>query len=360
MNNLQVGSTGLDVQRLQAILAMLVPGPLAVDGQFGPATKVAVQAFQTSVGLPSDGIVGPLTADKIQKALAGHSENWLHTLALKIRSIFGSKPTGFERFEWGNQGPYDDEHPFVPIGTRVQINQGEFKNGWYSEAKVFPTNPGRVGPPISPRSVVVHTTDCQPGSMPALLVNTQRARGDGGGYHFLIGKQPARNADDISGGIVQLVSILRNGNHAGGRPSHGWFKTKAGALIHPNTCTVGIELDNAGLLKKVNGKWIHTDSGREIKDPFIDAKGRGWEWVTLYQLEALKKMLLALDAVMPKFEEGVTVVPNGTYKANGVYPEAIAPSVRVVGHFSLDPTRKNDPGPQVMDFLRDLHTNDNV
>ena len=56
----QVGSTGEDVRTVQYLLA--VHGhPVTVDGQFGPVTKAAVQAFQSSRGLAADGVVGNLT-----------------------------------------------------------------------------------------------------------------------------------------------------------------------------------------------------------------------------------------------------------------------------------------------------------
>lgn len=53
----QVGSTGEDVRTVQYLLA--VHGhTVTVDGQFGPATRSAVKAFQSSEGLAADGIVG--------------------------------------------------------------------------------------------------------------------------------------------------------------------------------------------------------------------------------------------------------------------------------------------------------------
>jgi len=54
------GSTGEDVKTVQ-YLVTAQGHPTGVDGDFGPATKAAVQAFQSSRGLGADGIVGPQT-----------------------------------------------------------------------------------------------------------------------------------------------------------------------------------------------------------------------------------------------------------------------------------------------------------
>ena len=54
------GSTGEDVKTVQ-YLVTAHGHPTGVDGDFGPATKAAVQAFQSSRGLSADGIVGPQT-----------------------------------------------------------------------------------------------------------------------------------------------------------------------------------------------------------------------------------------------------------------------------------------------------------
>ena len=60
---LEDGDTGELVESLQSTLnARLEPPPrLAVDGDFGPNTKVAVQRFQEQKGLPVTGKVGPQT-----------------------------------------------------------------------------------------------------------------------------------------------------------------------------------------------------------------------------------------------------------------------------------------------------------
>lgn len=56
----QLGSTGEDVKSVQ-YLVTAHGHPTAVDGNFGPLTKTAVQAFQTSRGLTADGEVGNQT-----------------------------------------------------------------------------------------------------------------------------------------------------------------------------------------------------------------------------------------------------------------------------------------------------------
>ena len=56
----QVGSTGENVRSIQYLLEAHGE-TLAVDGDFGPQTKGAVQNFQGAHGLVADGIVGNLT-----------------------------------------------------------------------------------------------------------------------------------------------------------------------------------------------------------------------------------------------------------------------------------------------------------
>jgi len=57
---LKKGSKGDDVKQLQKLLN------IKIDGDFGPATELAVMRFQAQNGLKTDGIVGPKTWTKIQ------------------------------------------------------------------------------------------------------------------------------------------------------------------------------------------------------------------------------------------------------------------------------------------------------
>ena len=62
MSVLQQGSSGAEVADLQNKLLARGFDPGGSDGSFGPGTAAAVEAFQRSVKLNDDGVVGPQTA----------------------------------------------------------------------------------------------------------------------------------------------------------------------------------------------------------------------------------------------------------------------------------------------------------
>jgi beta-lactamase class A len=66
-SKLQEGDSGDEVLRIQRRLNMVLdPRPqLAVDGEFGPMTRAAVERFQKQVGLPATGAVDGPTRDKL-------------------------------------------------------------------------------------------------------------------------------------------------------------------------------------------------------------------------------------------------------------------------------------------------------
>lgn len=66
---IQEGSTGPYVQQLQRDLDQLGYS-LAVDGDFGPLTRAAVVSFQGRQGIAQDGIVGPITWQRLADAIA--------------------------------------------------------------------------------------------------------------------------------------------------------------------------------------------------------------------------------------------------------------------------------------------------
>jgi peptidoglycan hydrolase-like protein with peptidoglycan-binding domain len=65
---LRRGSTDPVVRDLQQALTALGYHPGGVDGIFGAGTENAVKAFQHAVGIPSDGVVGPLTWRNLDEA----------------------------------------------------------------------------------------------------------------------------------------------------------------------------------------------------------------------------------------------------------------------------------------------------
>ena len=72
---LKKGSTGPEVEELQKILG------IKVDGDFGPATKLAVMKYQAQNGLTADGIVGPKTwAQMTSKTSPDSSSKYLWIL----------------------------------------------------------------------------------------------------------------------------------------------------------------------------------------------------------------------------------------------------------------------------------------
>ncbi len=55
----KLGSKGTDVMLVQAVVGV------KADGDFGPKTEAAVKAWQTAHKLKADGVIGPVTWDKM-------------------------------------------------------------------------------------------------------------------------------------------------------------------------------------------------------------------------------------------------------------------------------------------------------
>lgn len=62
---LKLGSTGSVVEELQALLTLLGYYENAIDGSYQTSTEDAVSQFQLDTGLSSDGVVGPVTWEKL-------------------------------------------------------------------------------------------------------------------------------------------------------------------------------------------------------------------------------------------------------------------------------------------------------
>lgn len=275
----------------------------------------------------------------------------------RFRSLIGKGET----VDWPTASePGFNDDPRAKAQDIVKANFGDmegflrdlvWKNGWYEGAARIDAHPLRLGGSIVPRSVVVHTTDMYEGFR-GLIKRWPAEKGEGNAAHFLLG----RTAKE---GLVQFAPITRNANHAGGKTGHGWY-VDAERVYHPNLVAIGIEVDNAGrLIAKGSGKslrLVHKDSGRElpIARCFQHTDGTWWEAWTPYQERTLRQLVSACVLTLKEFsrEFPAHVSPNGDYKLNGV-PWAQLPGVNVVGHATLDPNRKTDPGPQITAWIKE-------
>ena len=66
---IQEGSTGERVRRVQVALSVFGFDPGPVDGQYGPATRDAISAFQRENNLEADGVAGRATLRAINRRI---------------------------------------------------------------------------------------------------------------------------------------------------------------------------------------------------------------------------------------------------------------------------------------------------
>lgn len=162
-----------------------------------------------------------------------------------------------------------------------------------------------VGGTLDPKYLVMHYTAGQTaeGAVSWLTNKISKAAA-----HLVVGRD---------GEVTQLVSFNRIALHCG--PSH-WD-----GLTGMSRYSIGIELDNAGRLKRSGGKWLAW-FGKEYEDDDVlqfahkhDTKLFGWHTYTKKQIDT------ALDIGSTLFEK---------YDL-----------LDVVGHDDISPKRKWDPGP---------------
>lgn len=87
--NLQSGQKTTNVKALQHLL-IYHGADIEADGSFGPATKAAVQAFQTSAKLTADGIAGKNTLSKLVVTVKNRTTNQAARAAQTLLAKFES------------------------------------------------------------------------------------------------------------------------------------------------------------------------------------------------------------------------------------------------------------------------------
>jgi N-acetylmuramoyl-L-alanine amidase len=162
-----------------------------------------------------------------------------------------------------------------------------------------------VGGTLDPKYLVMHYTAGQTAEGAVSWLTNKISKASA---HLVVGRD---------GEVTQLVRFNRIAMHCG--PSH-WD-----GLTGMSRYSIGIELDNAGRLKRSGGKWLAW-FGKEYEDDDVlqfahkyDTKLFGWHTYTKKQINA------ALEIGSTLFEK---------YDL-----------LDVVGHDDISPKRKWDPGP---------------
>lgn len=270
------------------------------------------------------------------------TDNIIGDLAIAIATEAQSAARAMGFGSWLTSGP--SPMAASPIAVPAPLSSGTWKDGICSLATFKGAHPGRVGGPIQPWAIVVHTTDMLPSEFTALIAAWTTRASDGACAHFVIGRD---------GAIVQLVPITRNGNHAGG-PGHGIY-TVGGKAIHPNLVAVGVEVHCAGGVRLVNGAWRLVEGGvahGEALDPSEVTSdparpGRGWHRMTEAQIAALRVLVAAIQDVIAPMPVGAVARSIGESVPAWVTPHGVhaAQWPRIVGHVELDPANRSDPWP---------------
>lgn len=73
MVNLQIGSSGPEVMKIQAVLSKMGYPIKTINGIYGESTENAVRQFQKDFDLKQDGVVGPLTYKILDKYMLGYT-----------------------------------------------------------------------------------------------------------------------------------------------------------------------------------------------------------------------------------------------------------------------------------------------
>jgi N-acetyl-anhydromuramyl-L-alanine amidase AmpD len=214
----------------------------------------------------------------------------------------------------------------------------DVKDGWLEGPGVTrDTSPKHSRSPRlerkGPALVVTHCTSTLHGSAPALLKAIRRPDGREASWHILI---------DEHGGVTQSIPFTRAAWHAGSASAAR--VDLGGLLVSVNSASVGIELVNAGEVRRVGREyraWPFDGNATRKPGPIVPVTQtvsvgkRLYHAYTMQQVEAWRRVMRALIEAWPAIKQDVTLVArDGTRRA--------IPGWRV-GHVDVDPARKSDP-----------------
>ena len=186
-----------------------------------------------------------------------------------------------------------------------EINRRYTATKKYSNKKKKVIEVGEFNPPERLDTIVIHYTRGSSGSSSANWLSREKVEASA---HLVI---------DRSGEVFQLAPFNVKTWHAGDSELNGrkWF----------NNFSIGIELDNAGPLKKVGNRYIAKFNKEYNEDEAMlaqhqnETSPRYWHKYTVAQIEACELVCLELIA---------------KYNIKFIY-----------GHDEIAPGRKSDPGP---------------
>lgn len=129
---IQRNSMGNDVRFAQTMLALFMPedhGELVIDGFFGYNTQTAVMEFQQGNGMVADGIVGPMSWNRLAPTVSINYNYWRKEYAIReVQRLLGE----------GGYLAEDDADGLFGRKTETAIREFQAKYGLLVDGKWGP------------------------------------------------------------------------------------------------------------------------------------------------------------------------------------------------------------------------------
>ena len=195
---LAAGKSGWDVAALQFRLAWRGFPSATLDGGFGAHTAAAVRRFQSYMGLPADGVVGPATAQALRGPLP-RSPIWLVSpVRARIGDRFGPRDNGFHP---GIDYPASQGTPVTAAGRGRVVFAG-WDGGGYGKLVV-------IEHPAGVRSMYAHLSSIEASVGQYVVAGAQIGRVGSGMFNSpntaaMMGTVPAHRRGVAAGARTML------------------------------------------------------------------------------------------------------------------------------------------------------------